>query len=97
MHAQVDKFQDNETCRLFIGNIHAAGVGLTLTRAADVAFAEADWVPAMIEQCEDRACRIGQLADRIMVYFLVANGSLDARIAQASLEKEQNIKATIGG
>ena len=95
--AQVDKFQDNETCRLFIGNIHAAGVGLTLTRAADVAFAEADWVPAMIEQCEDRACRIGQLADRIMVYFLVANGSLDARIAQASLEKEQNIKATIGG
>ncbi len=95
--AQVDKFQENDTCRLFIGNIHAAGVGLTLTKAADVAFAEADWVPAMIEQCEDRACRIGQLAARIMVYFLVANGSLDARIAQASLEKEDNIKATIGG
>lgn len=94
---QVDKFQELDSCRVFIGNIHAAGVGLTLTKAADVAFAESDWVPAMTQQCEDRACRIGQTADRVMVYFLVANGSLDARIAQASLEKEENIKATIGG
>jgi SNF2 family DNA or RNA helicase len=59
-------------------------VGFTLTRAADVAFAEGDWVPSQIEQCEDRACRIGQTAEKIMSYFLVANGSLDARIAQAA-------------
>ncbi len=94
--AQVDKFQEDESCRVFVGNIHAAGVGLTLTRAADVAFAEGDWVPAMIQQCEDRACRIGQTADAIMVYFLVANGSLDARIIQAVKFKEENIASVIG-
>lgn len=94
--AQVDLFQTNETCRLFIGNIQAAGVGFTLTRAADVAFAEGDWVPSLIEQCEDRACRIGQTAEKIMSYFLVANGSLDARIAQAAKLKEDTINKTMG-
>ncbi|AXQ68712.1 superfamily II DNA/RNA helicase [Caulobacter phage CcrPW] len=94
--AQVDRFQTDESCRLFIGNIAAAGVGFTLTRAADVAFAEGDWVPSMIEQCEDRACRIGQTAEKIMSYFLVANGSLDARIAQAAKEKEDNINQAMG-
>lgn len=93
---QVDRFQEDENCRVFIGNIAAAGVGFTLTRAHDVAFAEGDWVPAMIEQCEDRACRIGQTAEKIMSYFLVANGSLDARIAQAAKVKEDNINETLG-
>lgn len=93
---QVDKFQEDESCRLFIGNIQAAGVGFTLTRAADVAFAEGDWVPSQIEQCEDRACRIGQTAEKIMSYFLVANGSLDARIAQAAKLKEDNINRAMG-
>jgi SNF2 family DNA or RNA helicase len=93
---QVDMFQEDDGCRVFIGNIAAAGVGFTLTRAADVAFAEGDWVPSMIEQCEDRACRIGQTAEKIMSYFLVANGSLDARIAQAAKVKEDNINAAMG-
>jgi SNF2 family DNA or RNA helicase len=93
---QVDRFQEDEGCRLFVGNIQAAGVGFTLTRAADVAFAEGDWVPSQIEQCEDRACRIGQTAEKIMSYFLVANGSLDARIAQAAKLKEDNINTTMG-
>jgi SNF2 family DNA or RNA helicase len=93
---EVDKFQDDEACRLFIGNIQAAGVGFTMTRAHDIAFAEGDWVPSMIEQCEDRACRIGQTAEKIMSYFLVANGSLDSRIAQAAKLKEDNIQLTLG-
>jgi SNF2 family DNA or RNA helicase len=93
---QVDMFQNDEGCRVFIGNIAAAGVGFTLTRAADVAFAEGDWVPSMIEQCEDRACRIGQTAEKITSYFLVANGSLDARIAQAAKAKEDNINLAMG-
>jgi SNF2 family DNA or RNA helicase len=94
--AEVDMFQQDEGCRVFIGNIHAAGVGFTMTRASDVAFAEGDWVPAIIEQCEDRVCRIGQTAAKIMSYFLVANGSLDARIAQAAKVKEENIQVTMG-
>lgn len=93
---EVDKLQNDESCRLFIGNIQAAGVGFTMTRAHDVAFAEGDWVPSQIEQCEDRACRIGQTADKINSYFLVANGSLDSRIAQAAKAKEDNINLAMG-
>lgn len=92
---QVDKFQDDESCRAFVGNLQAAGVGFTLTRAADVAFAEGDWTPTLLEQAEDRACRIGQTAEKIMSFFLVANGSLDSRIAQASKEKEDNINRVL--
>lgn len=92
----VDKFQQNENCRLFIGNIHAAGVGHTLVRAWNVAFAEGDWTPALMEQCEDRVCRIGQTSDKIFSYHLVANGSLDARIAQSAKTKSDNIEKAIG-
>lgn len=92
----VDKFQQTDRCRVIIGNISAMGVGHTLTKAADVAFVELDWTPAMMEQCEDRVCRIGQESDKIFIYYLVANGSLDARIAQAVKVKEDNIVETIG-
>ncbi len=92
----VDRFQLDEKCRVIIGNIHAMGVGHTLVRAHDVAFAEGDWTPALIEQAEDRVCRIGQLSDKIFAYFLVANGSLDAKIAQSAARKERNIEKTIG-
>ena len=92
----VDKFQKDETCRLFVGNIHAAGVGHTLVRAWNVAFAEGDWTPALMEQCEDRVCRIGQTSDKIFSFHLVANGSLDARIAQSSKAKADNIEKAIG-
>ncbi len=88
---EVDRFQENDRCRIMIGNLHAAGVGFTMTRAKDVAFAEGDWTPTLIEQGEDRACRLGQTAEKIMSFFLMANGSLDARIAQACKEKEDNI------
>lgn len=93
---EVDKLQKDEACRLFIGNIHAAGVGFTMTRAHTIAFAELDWVPSQIEQCEDRSCRIGQESSFIDSYFLVANGSLDARIAQAAKSKEENIALAMG-
>jgi SNF2 family DNA or RNA helicase len=89
--AEVDKFQDDESCRVIILNIDAGGVGYTLTRAKDVAFVEGDWVPSKLIQAFDRICRIGQLAAALMGYFLVADGSLDCRIAQSSQMKEENI------
>ena len=89
---EVDRFQEDESCRVFDGNMHAAGVGFTMTRAADAAFVEGDWVPGIMEQCLDRACRIGQKADLVTGYHLVANGSLDARIAQSEKLKADNIQ-----
>jgi SWI/SNF-related matrix-associated actin-dependent regulator 1 of chromatin subfamily A len=81
----VDAFQNGDI-DVIIGNILAMGVGFTLTRARFVVFAELDWVPALIEQAEDRAWRHGQL-NAVMIQHLVVDGSIESRMAIALLEK----------
>jgi len=57
----VNLFQNDEKCRVAILSITAASVGLTLTKAQTVIFAEYIWTPAIMVQAEDRAHRIGQI------------------------------------
>ncbi len=83
----VDRFQTDPAVKVFIGSITAAGVGLTLTAAAHVVFAELDWVPANITQAEDRCHRIGQTGS-VLVQHLVVDGSLDARMAKTIVAKQ---------
>ena len=90
----VDRFMRDESCRLFIGSIHAAGIGLTLTAAAHVIFAELDWVPGNITQAEDRCHRIGQ-ANSVLVEHLVLDGSLDVKMAQTLVAKQEIIDAAL--
>ncbi len=84
----VDRFQHDSTCRVFIGSIKAAGVGITLTAASLVVFAELDWVPGAITQGEDRAHRISQ-TESVNIQHLVFDGSLDARMAQVLVAKQE--------
>ena len=86
----VRRFQEDANVRLFIGGLKAAGVGLTLTAAAHVVFAELDWVPGTLSQAEDRCHRIGQ-ADSVLVQHLVLEGSIDATMVQTIVDKQQVI------
>src|SRR3990167_6920453 len=88
--AAVDRFQSDDSCTLFIGSIHAAGVGITLTAAAHVIFAELDWVPGNLSQAEDRCHRIGQ-SGSVLVQHLVLDGSIDATMAQTITAKQDII------
>lgn len=83
----ITAFQNDEWKRLFIGGIQAAGTGITLTAASHVIFAELDWVPGNVTQCEDRLHRLGQ-HDSVLVQHLVLEGSIDANIAQTMVEKQ---------
>jgi hypothetical protein len=86
----VDAFQRDPNVRVFIGNIQAAGVGITLTAASQVIFAELDWVPGNMTQAEDRCHRIGQ-HDNVLVQHLVLEGSLSARMSKVLIEKQEII------
>lgn len=84
----VDAFQREPGVRLFIASIMAAGVGLTLTAASHVIFAELDWVPGNVTQAEDRCHRIGQV-NSVLVQHLVLAGSLDAQMARVLVAKQE--------
>lgn len=90
----VNKFQDDSECGPFIGSIRAVGEGLNLTAAALVYFVEEDWVPGRIFQCEDRAHRMGQRA-AVLVKHLVVDGTMDANIAAATVDKMKVIDAAL--
>ena len=92
--AAVDRFQNEDGCRVFIGQIQAAGVGITLTAASHVIFVELDWTPGMVSQAEDRCHRIGQ-KDSVLVQHLVLDGTLDAKIAKALIKKQSIIDRAI--
>lgn len=92
----VDRFQRDVKCRVFVGNIQAAGVGITLTAASHVVFCEADWTPGIMEQAADRCHRIGQ-KESVLIQHLVLEGSLDAHIAKTLMKKRSVIDKVLGG
>lgn len=94
--ARVTRFQTDKSCRVFVGSIRAAGLGLTLTAASVVLFAELDWTPAAMVQAEDRLHRIGQ-KDSVLVHHLVIDGSIDQKMAQILIDKSIMIDSILDG
>ncbi len=68
--AAVDKFQNDPNTHILIGNLKAAGVGITLTASSRVAFIEQGWHAAIMDQAEDRCFRIGQKNNVLCTYFI---------------------------
>ncbi len=87
-HSHVNEFQTERGRRIFIGNIQAAGVGLTLTKATRVVFVEFSWVPSDNDQASDRTHRIGQ-ADNVLVQYLVHQNSVDKAVIETVLKKKK--------
>lgn len=86
----VERFQNGDA-KVFVGQITAAGTGLTLTAAHTMLFAELDWVPGNIIQCEDRCHRFGQ-TEPVRIFHITAAGSVDSRMVKALVGKQKVIE-----
>ena len=86
---EIDRFQKGKT-RLMVAGLRAGNVGINLTKARYVIFAELDWSPAIHRQAEDRLHRIGQ-KNTVLAYYLVGKGTLDEHVADILVDKAYEI------
>lgn len=86
----IDRFQKDKNCRVFIGQVVAAGTGITLTAANEVAFLEASWVPADNAQAAMRVHRIGQTA-KVRCRFFVCAETVDEQVMRVVAKKSRDI------
>jgi SWI/SNF-related matrix-associated actin-dependent regulator 1 of chromatin subfamily A len=91
----VDQFQENEKVKVFVGNLKAAGVGLTLTAAEVVIMNDLSFVPAEHAQAEDRAYRYGQ-KNNVLVYYPIFENTIEVVIYDI-LNKKKKIIGTVMG
>ncbi|MFF0886244.1 DEAD/DEAH box helicase [Streptomyces sp. NPDC003456] len=92
--AMVRRFQDGEV-PVFLLSLKAAGTGLNLTRAEHVVHYDRWWNPAVEAQATDRAYRIGQTRP-VQVHRIVAEGTVEDRIAALLARKRQLADAVLG-
>lgn len=89
----IDKFQKDPKCRVFIGQVLAAGVGINLTSACNVMVVEPDWVPGNNAQAVMRVHRIGQTRPVLVRYVLLEGDELDKRVQRVLRRKTQDLVA----
>ena len=87
----IDNFQNGDT-KLIVVGLRAGNLGINLTRAKYVIFAELDWSPAIHRQAEDRLHRIGQ-KNTVFAYYLIGKRTLDEHVANILVDKSYEIDA----
>lgn len=91
----VDQFQENEKVMVFVGNIKAAGVGITLTAAEAVIMNDLSFLPSDHSQAEDRAYRFGQ-KNNVLVYYPIFENTIEGVIYDILNQKKQVIATVMG-
>ncbi|MDR2170711.1 MAG: hypothetical protein LBP59_11260 [Planctomycetaceae bacterium] len=92
----VDLFQDRIETKLFVGQMRAAGVGITLTASNQILFAECDFVPAVHLQAEDRARRLGQ-KNHVLCTYLVADRTIEYHVCDILQRKQSTFQSVMDG
>lgn len=91
----VDRFQTDENVMVFVGNIKAAGVGITLTAGEAVVMNDLSFLPSDHSQAEDRSYRYGQ-KNNVLVYYPIFDNTVEG-IIYDMLKKKKDIFETVMG
>jgi SNF2 family DNA or RNA helicase len=91
----VARFQAPEGPPVMLVSLKAGGSGLNLTAADHVFLVDPWWNPAVEAQAADRAHRIGQERP-VLIYRLVALGTVEERILKLQEQKRALFEAALG-
>ncbi|QSZ30479.1 hypothetical protein DSL72_000033 [Monilinia vaccinii-corymbosi] len=92
----VHDFQTRPEIFIFLLSTRAGGLGINLTSADTVIFYDSDWNPTIDSQAMDRAHRLGQTR-QVTVYRMITRGTIEERIRQRALQKEEVQKVVMTG
>ena len=94
--AEVERFQKDPKCRVFVAQIQTAGLGITLTAADTAIFYSMDYSYANYEQCLARIHRIGQTNKCLYIHLIVQN-TVDEKILQILKQKKSMADVIVDG
>ena len=88
---EIDRFQQDQNCLVFLGSLQAAGLGIDLTAGSVVIHYDRWWNAARENQATDRVHRIGQNRG-VMVYKLMTSNTVEERIDRMIVRKAQMLE-----
>jgi len=91
----VDEFQENDKIKIFVGNLKAASVGITLTAGEAVIMNDLSFVPSDHAQSEDRAYRYGQ-KNSVSIYYPIFENTIEGAIYDILAKKKQIFETVMG-
>lgn len=93
---RVNRFQNDQSCRVFLMSLKAGGVGLNLTEADYVYLMDPWWNPAVERQAIDRTHRIGQTR-KVFAYKMICKDTIEEKILLLQERKQELAEDLVGG
>lgn len=95
-HLAFQSFLKDSRIRMLVGNIQAAGMGLSALGVGTTAFIELPWTPGLLNQAEDRTHGIGRgvEGERSEIFYLLARGTIEEMVCKL-VQKKATVLAKI--
>ena len=94
--SHVERFQNDDSCRIFLISLKAGGLGLNLTAAEYVFLLDPWWNPAVEAQAIDRAHRVGQ-TKTVFAYRMICRDTVEEKILELQKQKRELADAILAG
>lgn len=94
--SHVERFQEDDSCRVFLISLKAGGLGLNLTAAEYVFLLDPWWNPAVEAQAIDRAHRVGQ-TKTVFAYRMICRDTVEEKILELQKQKRELADAILAG